>query len=95
MACMVFPVTMQLSSTHIVTTRGLCCIGLSFTLDGDECLRTGVVSSLEPRLCVRPWDNYVDSARGVVYIHTLPTRGCNSHVRERCELVRRSHRKHV
>ena len=25
--------------------------------------------------------------------HFLPTRGCNSHVRERCKLVKRSHRK--
>ena len=25
----------------------------------------------------------------------LPTRGCNSHVRERCKLVKRFHRKHV
>ena len=27
--------------------------------------------------------------------HFLPTRGCNSHVHKRCELVKRSHRKHV
>ena len=27
--------------------------------------------------------------------HFLLTRGCNSHVRERCKLVKRSHRKHV